>query len=234
MKTTPFLTSLALAGLSLNANAASILPISSITGFSGGDSYTPQDFTPLTNGFGITKPDANDPSTWTNGAASPSGGAIYKDEWYDHYLVAAANGKLAWVSFDLGSAQTTLDNLYIINSDAQSNITATATFNIYHAVTPTVALPAPPGGNQAVDYDFASGGWTQLGSTQSIGVLTSAYAYDLSGITSARYIALEIMTAFKPSDGRVGFDEIAITAIPEPSAALLGGLGMLALLRRRR
>ena len=30
------------------------------------------------------------------------------------------------------------------------------------------------------------------------------------------------------------FDEIAVNVVPEPSAALLGGLGMLALLRRRR
>jgi uncharacterized protein (TIGR03382 family) len=29
-------------------------------------------------------------------------------------------------------------------------------------------------------------------------------------------------------------DNLTITAIPEPGAALLGGLGMLALLRRRR
>ncbi|HEX7262412.1 MAG TPA: PEP-CTERM sorting domain-containing protein, partial [Luteolibacter sp.] len=31
-----------------------------------------------------------------------------------------------------------------------------------------------------------------------------------------------------------GFDEVAFSSIPEPSAALLGGLGLLALLRRRR
>lgn len=31
-----------------------------------------------------------------------------------------------------------------------------------------------------------------------------------------------------------GFDEVAFSSIPEPSSALLGGLGLLALLRRRR
>lgn len=30
------------------------------------------------------------------------------------------------------------------------------------------------------------------------------------------------------------FDNVVITAVPEPSAALIGGLGLLALLRRRR
>lgn len=35
-------------------------------------------------------------------------------------------------------------------------------------------------------------------------------------------------------NGGVGYKEIDVQVIPEPSAALLGGLGMLALLRRRR
>ena len=231
MKITTFV-SLSFSALTVATNAASILPFNSITGFSGGDSFTPQDFTPLTNGSGITKPDVNDPATWTNGGTSTAA-ATYQDEWYDNFLVGAANSKLGWVSFDLGSVQTQLVNLYLINADAQSNIVATETFNIYYASMPTVALPAPPGGNQAVDYDFASGGWTQLGTTRSLTTVAASQAFDLSGISSAQYIALEIMTAHT-TNGRVGFDEAAITAIPEPSAALLGGLGFLALLRRRR
>ncbi len=224
----------ALASFTITTNSAdaAVLAFSGVTGFSGGDSYTPQDFTPLTNGFGINKPDADDPSTWTNGGPSPNT-ATYKDEWYDHYLTGAANGKLGWVAFDLGSSQTTLGSLYLINADAQGNVVATSTFNIYYADTPTVALPSPPGGNSSVDYDFASGGWTPLGVTRNIGVATSAYDYDLSSIASARYIAVEIMTSYT-TDGRVGFDEAAITVIPEPSAALLGAFGALALLRRRR
>lgn len=39
---------------------------------------------------------------------------------------------------------------------------------------------------------------------------------------------------FSTSGGGLDIDAIEITAIPEPSAALLGGLGLLALLRRRR
>ena len=35
-------------------------------------------------------------------------------------------------------------------------------------------------------------------------------------------------------NGYVGYKEIDVQVIPEPSAALLGGLGMLFLLRRRR
>ena len=227
----------ALSALALSAsvaNAAVIVPFAGITGFSGGDSYTPQDFTQLTNGSGITKPEVNDPSTWSNGGTSTAG-ATYQDEWYDHFLVGAANSKLGWVSFDLGSSQTELDNLYLINADAQTNIVATATFNIYYAVTPTVTLPAPPGGNSAVDYDFASGGWTQLGTTRSLATTLPAQAFDLSGISSAQYIALEIITAHT-DNGRVGFDEAAITAVPEPSssALLAGCFGLAWVMVRRR
>ena len=55
---------------------------------------------------------------------------------------------------------------------------------------------------------------------------------------AARYLAIEMMSRwsgnFDPNTGRIGFGEVGITAIPEPSAALLGGLGLLALLCRRR
>jgi uncharacterized protein (TIGR03382 family) len=35
-------------------------------------------------------------------------------------------------------------------------------------------------------------------------------------------------------DEYAAVDDVTLTVIPEPSAALLGGLGLLALLRRRR
>jgi hypothetical protein len=37
-----------------------------------------------------------------------------------------------------------------------------------------------------------------------------------------------------PSSQQVKIDNFSLTAVPEPSATLLGGLGILALLRRRR
>jgi len=147
-------------------------------------------------------------------------------------LAGATNGKLGWVSFDLGASTPDLGNLYLFNGNYQTGQLGTATFNIYYAVGPTVALPSPPGANSTVDYDFASGGWTQLGSTRSLAAKANG-VYDLSGIPTARYIALELMSTHG-TDQRSGFDEVAITAIPEPSAALLGGVGMLLLLRRRK
>ena len=49
-----------------------------------------------------------------------------------------------------------------------------------------------------------------------------------SGITGLRFNFLG------QQNGYVGYKEIDVQVIPEPSAALIGGLGMLALLRRRR
>lgn len=50
-----------------------------------------------------------------------------------------------------------------------------------------------------------------------------------SGITGLRF-----NFSGGQQNGGVGYKEIDVQVIPEPSAALLGGLGMLALLRRRR
>ncbi len=50
---------------------------------------------------------------------------------------------------------------------------------------------------------------------------------------SGRYIKLENVTNHGDS-GYTGFGEIRFSAVPEPSVALLGAVGLLALLRRRR
>lgn len=218
---------IAIAALAINATStnAGLVPISSITGFSGGDSFTAGDFSPLTDGVGITKGNANDPSTWSND------GAAYQQEWYDNHLAGAANGKLGWVAFDFGSSRNDLQSLYLWNGNYQSGQLGAATFNIYYANTPTVALPAPPGPNSTVDYDFASGGWTQLGATESLGAKADD-AFDLAAIPSARYLAIEIMSTHG-SDLRSGFDEAAITFVPAP-AALPVGLVMLGVFAARR
>lgn len=47
-------------------------------------------------------------------------------------------------------------------------------------------------------------------------------------------IGKDIVVVLRGSTGGVWFDNVTLTSVPEPSAALLGGLGMLVLLRRRR
>lgn len=55
-------------------------------------------------------------------------------------------------------------------------------------------------------------------------------------VVTARFVANESSFSFAPnvSGGGTQLNAINIMTIPEPSAAILGGIGMLALLRRRR
>jgi hypothetical protein len=106
-------------------------------------------------------------------------------------------------------------------------------------------------------WEPAFGGQTQRGiSTFSLQISTDGgltYSANLQTVTAAQstgniqYIDLGTtytgVTNVKFNDAvpfsndganLLGFNEVRFTVIPEPSAALLGGLGMLALLRRRR
>jgi PEP-CTERM motif len=180
----------------------------------------------------ITKPDANDPGTWT------ATGQAWQDDWQGWSdLTVAEFGKVGWVTFDFGSTQQ-LDEIFIWNiSEATAQNRRVLTYNIYYGNTPTVAPVSGNAGNAAgsVNYDFSSGGWTQLGSTRSLlqwSNGTGADGIETLGV-SARYVGLAFITHGGSTD-RVGLNEVVFTTIPEPSATLLGGLGMLALLRRRR
>ena len=62
------------------------------------------------------------------------------------------------------------------------------------------------------------------------------YTADISGFTAndIRYIRLDPIGGSDATDNQFEIDFIQINAIPESSAMLLGSLGMLVLLRRRR
>ena len=198
------------------AHAATLLPVSATYGF------TSARLGALTDGDGINKPDANDPSTWVN-----DGVGFWQDESYATALSGASNGKLGWYAFDLGSA-VAIENIHVIAGDWGTGDITLGSFNVYYATSTSVAL-ANDG-----DYDFSSGGWTQLGGTTT--VTTEGQNLEVAIGQTARYIGIEIVTDFDGgADGRTGMDEFAATAaIPEPSAMLLSGLGGLLLLRRRR
>lgn len=209
-----------IAGFALTASMANAAVIAVDTTYG----FTTTNLAKLTDGSGITKGDPDDPNTWEVTA----GNGAFADESFANPLVGATNNKLGWYAFDLGSEQD-LSEVYVAMGRylfGGSTLTL-GSFNVYLAVTPTVSLA-----NNA-DYNFASGGWTQIGGTTTFVSAGSDAVIDVSG-NSARYVGIEIMSDFSTSDARTGMNEFAVTAIPEPSAALLGGLGLLALLRRRR
>lgn len=178
------------------------------------------------DGQHITNPD--DPSLWTATARG------WPNDWQGNGpLSGATNGKVGWVSFDFGSVQN-LDEVYIWNvREATAPARRVNTYNIYYSNSPTVA----PASGSSVDYDFSSGGWTQLVGTRSLTAATNgpdaANGVETLGV-SAQYIGLEFIT-YGGDASRVGLAEVVFTdAIPEPSSLALLGLGGLLIARRRR
>jgi hypothetical protein len=60
------------------------------------------------------------------------------------------------------------------------------------------------------------------------------HAYSVNYTHTSGSGPLYIMLSNASGSSQTSFDNVRLTSVPEPSAALLGGLGMLALLRRRR
>ena len=86
-------------------------------------------------------------------------------------------------------------------------------------LTPTVSLTPATVGNGWVTWSLTyTTGAAPVGLGQDLRIDIVNQGTGTAGITNAQMIV----------------DNLKLTAIPEPSTALLGGLGMLALLRRRR
>jgi hypothetical protein len=204
------------------ATPSSLLEIASITGSHGGDSFA-NGMVSLTNGSGITQTDPDDPSTWT------FSDSLYPDEWMATYLKVSGtvtpglNGKVAWACLDFGSKKG-LGMLYLFNTNYSGGLSSTDQFNLYYADSPAVALPAQPakgtysttGLTPQGDYNFAGVGWTLLNTAGPLNASKAGISsHNLPGV-SARYLAIEILSnqGDASGGGRVGFDEIAVTAAP--------------------
>lgn len=202
------------------------------------------------NGYNWTNGNLNDyvaaPGDWPNGEGDPSTwtqtSGQYRDEWQaDHMLdvTTSINNKMGWVILDLGASIAGLENMYLWNGVQLGN-QAMKDFNLYYSTSPVVpATQGPTGGSSADDYDFGVAAWTKVNGTALTLVDggSNSGVYALGGVT-ARYVGIEMLNRHSgntdPTVGRIGLGEVAFTSIPEPTAALLGGLGVLMLLRRQR
>jgi hypothetical protein len=164
-----------------------------------------------------------------------------------------------WIVYDLGTVQNQLEFMYIItNVEANRGFKDIEVFYSTDLSTNTISTWASlagltDGASNVVDYDFNAGGWTQLGASYTLIDANDGFgaqeqpatAIDLSGVSAARYIGLRGLSTFNDDGGanpfgtatgsnsRAGINQIAFTAVPEPSAALLGLLGLLILFWRR-
>ena len=237
-----------LTGLIAGSHAASVIQVTGVetSGFGNysGDQTKMTDLSGM-NGNGTDGPgQSGDPNTWT--ATSTA----YQAEWQSAgnnngvlYTPNSHNNKMGWIVFDLGSSQA-MGEIHLWNV-RNGTTTQTRNYNIYFADA-AVGVPT----NDAVqDYSFTgANGWSQFSSTFTMAATqgNGNGAEDIHNVNgnSARYIGIEIITNngnYTPNDGnqtatgRVGLAEFAVTAaIPEPSVALLSGLGVLMLLRRKK
>ena len=133
------------------------------------------------------------------------------------------DGKLSWLApaipnspgwpSDLG-APSALDQLYLWNIRYQGGIAGTATYNLYYADSPTVALPPRPkpgaysvtGLTPQGDYDFSSGGWTK---------------FNTSGALSAPKAGNSIVTSAGSPPVTSRWRSLPTTATPTKAAGLV-------------
>jgi hypothetical protein len=99
--------------------------------------------------------------------------------------------------------------------DAASQFTATLFFD-----DPTV-----PANVIGTFTSAVNGTWTSYSNSTAI---------DATPASVGGTLGIIIANTFSPHPGFLNFDNVSINVVPEPSAALLGSLGALALLRRRR
>ena len=233
---------LALAALSLvpSTSAVIIVPISQAIGHQQGDNVNPGDgsLSRAINGTGLTKPDVNNISTWTHDT-------LWQDGWQGGGA-SGLTGNVGWLVLDLGTPTANLDDLYLwnVNEGGLPLQRGVQTFKLWYALSPTVTPPASGGGAQ--NYNFSSGGWTQFGGLDTLaqgpGNASETYSgvFDLTGIVSARYLAIEAISNYGSGVGggdnanRTGLAEVVVTAAPEPTVTTLGLFALGALLARRR
>ncbi len=231
-----------------SAHAATVVPVVEVFGHNESSNYTGT-ITDMINGSGMNGYGVDGSPTWPTGEGHPSTWTLsstsnpqqlnptYGGEWQSQDILdgeagddVATNGKIGWTVLDLGSVTANLDEFYLWHIRENSGRVATD-FNIYLSSSPNVAVAHGRTNGTSADYDFSSGGWTSIYTGQS-GTQSGLQVFDLNG-ASARYIGIEIIDNGGDAT-RVGFQEVAVTAVPEPVVALLGGLGFLGLLRRRR
>jgi PEP-CTERM motif len=205
--------------LSTVANAALITSFTNLD-FDSGAVTTPGPF------VGFDAPAATEIAGWTNTPGTlVDSGVEAVGAWWSPYQVNSAFLRSGDGAYNLSTYTIGAGDVFDISMYAKSwNFAAAGaqlTVTLFYGSDPNLNLIG----------SFSTGALSQSGS--------EAWTQYTSGSISATAGSIGQTLGLKVvSDGPAGsfgnFDEIQVNVIPEPSTALLGGLGMLALLRRRR
>lgn len=215
------ITLLSLAGFAFHASAASLT---------------------LTNGNFQASGNNTNPSSWTVSEINAGSiSSVYVYGSTSNVLAFWGAGAYAQQSFSAGEATVGSYSSYTVNFDSGwrgfNSPTATGfsvTFSLINLTddllisSQTYNFPVPGAAISNTYSPIAQGNTVIINYDNSLGSMV--------GDT----IALRISGTGSPNQGGNNFnntgwiDNVTVTAVPEPGAALLGGIGMLALLRRRR
>ncbi len=215
-----------LASLSCTAGAATIIFTENFNSLSQSSTHV-QETTSLKLGNGQTL------AGWTKAGS----GAI-------HCVDRTGSGNWAVMFYDGGvanaitsqtvSAANTLGQTYRVTFDlSAANYQNTAQRN--NGTTDGVVVTVFDSSAFAFETQtFVPGSFVSLASAGSLPFTTVSFDYVGTGVGAGA--ASFKFTATNPGADRFGgsIDNLSVSLIPEPGAALLGGLGLLTLLRRRR
>ena len=149
-------------------------------------------------------------------------------------------GDILTQTHDFGGGQWISGNGTSPNVEVVFDLGGTFTVDSVHLWNFNWANGVTGWGTQRLDLSFSTDGGSTYGNTvQNLAFTRNVHPNPIPAQTQT-FAAVSGVTHIKVSDlvyfagPYVGFAEIRFGAIPEPSTALLGGLGLLALLRRRR
>ena len=168
---------------------------------------------------------SNDPMLAVNGSGLSG---VYPDEVHSHdpwntsmWYSDAPSVDDIWYRVDLGqSYNLAAIRVWTWNGEVDPEL-GVETADIYYS-------------NDAADpgIDFSGAGWTLLGAetfNQAPGTNGYGPPDDVVFGVAARWVGIDILTAFDYPPGWAGLSEVQFVEVPEPSTAVLAGLGLLSL-----
>ena len=180
-------------------------------------------------GFEINTGNGSTPTGWTHDFNSYGAfnGDAHSGTWSLH-AGAGANSGGRYQDFD-----TVPGIVYLVTAWARNFVgqTGTSHMDILVGTVGSATYNFPDANTAHSTTNFAAG---VVNNSFLVDDTWSEYTFNFTVTDTTTRMG--ICNSYKTTDTShsIDVDDVSVTAVPEPSAALLGGLGLLALLRRRR